>query len=130
MASTNQIFISSALKDASLRDKLVEQISKENGQFACVDMPMKRSWESAWRAETQEKVRGCDGVIGLISESTIRADGQQWELRCAYEARLPVLLICDQDSYDIPAKHLPDIVKDKEIVLWEWPSIAMFLNRL
>lgn len=130
MASTNQVFISFALKDADLKDKLVEQINKARPEVKCVDMPMKKSWESAWKAEVQDTVRGCAGVIGLISESITRADGQQWELRCAFDSGLPVMLICDSDSKDIPAKELPDMLREKDIRLWEEPTVTGFLNGL
>lgn len=130
MASTNQVFISFALKDSALKDKLVEQINKARPEVKCVDMPMKKSWESAWKSEVQETVRGCAGVIGLISESITRADGQQWELRCAFDSGLPVILICDKDSQDIPAKLLPDLIKEKEIRLWEESIVSGFLNGL
>ncbi|GJL72790.1 MAG: hypothetical protein NMNS01_19890 [Nitrosomonas sp.] len=130
MASTNQVFISFALKDADLKDKLVEQINKARPEVKCVDMPMKKSWESAWKAEVQDTVRGCVGVIGLISESITRADGQQWELRCAFDSGLPVMLICDSDSKDIPAKELPDMLREKDIRLWEEPTVTGFLNGL
>ena len=130
MASTNQVFISFALKDAELRDKLVEQINKEKPDAKCIDMPMKKSWESAWKAEVQDTVRGCAGVIGLISESITRADGQQWELRCALDSGLPVLLIGEKYSMDIPAKQLPELIRDKDIRLWEEATVSGFLNRL
>jgi hypothetical protein len=130
MASTNQVFISFALKDADLKDKLVEQINKARPEVKCVDMPMKKSWESAWKAEVQDTVRGCAGVIGLISESITRADGQQWELRCAFDSGLPVILICDSESQDIPAKELPDMLREKDIRLWEEPTVSGFLNGL
>lgn len=130
MASTNQVFISFALKDAELRDKLVEQINKEKPDAKCIDMPMKKSWESAWKAEVQDTVRGCAGVIGLISESITRADGQQWELRCALDSGLPVLLIGEKYSMDIPAKLLPELIRDKDIRLWEEATVSGFLNRL
>ena len=127
MASTNQVFISFALKDTELRDKLVEQVNKEKPGAKCIDMPMKKSWESAWKAEVQDTVRGCAGVIGLISESITRADGQQWELRCALDSGLPVLLISEKYSMDIPAKQLPDLIRDKEIRLWEEATVSGFL---
>jgi len=130
MASTNQVFISFALKDAELRDKLVEQINKEKPDAKCIDMPMKKSWESAWKAEVQDTVRGCAGVIGLISENITRADGQQWELRCALDSGLPVLLIGEKYSMDIPAKQLPELIRDKDIRLWEEATVSGFLNRL
>jgi hypothetical protein len=130
MASTNQVFISFALKDTELRDKLVEQVNKEKPDAKCIDMPMKKSWESAWKAEVQDTVRGCAGVIGLISESITRADGQQWELRCALDSGLPVLLISEKYSMDIPAKQLPDMIREKDIRLWEEATVSGFLNGL
>lgn len=130
MASSNQVFISFALKDTELRDKLIEQVNKVKPEVKCVDMPMKKSWESAWKTEVQETVRGCEGVIGLISESIARADGQQWELRCAFDSGLPVLLICDQDSRDIPAKELPELIREKDILLWDEATVSGFMKRL
>ena len=130
MALSNQVFISFALKDAELRDALVEQIGKIDAEKKCVDMPMKKSWESAWKAETMETVRGCDGVIAIISESIVRADGQMWELRCSYDSGLPVLLIFAKGAEDMRAKDLPDLIREKDIATWDEMVISMFINKL
>ena len=92
-AKTNIVFISFALRDIKLRDQLLEQLNKEQTTFSFVDMPVKQSWEPAWKEECRTKVTGCDGVIALITKNVVRADGQLWEIRCAYEARMPVLLL-------------------------------------
>ena len=125
---TNKIFISFALKDRSAHDQLLEQLNKEQTKFSFVEMPVKQSWEPSWKDECRETVRGCDGVIGLITKNYVRADGQQWELRCAYDAKMPVLLI-HGDSDKLPSK-LPEPVGDREIDAWTWPTISSFLNRL
>ena len=130
MASSNQVFISFALKDVALRDTLEEQISKINAEMKCVDMPMKKSWESAWKAETMETVRGCDGVIAIVSESIVRADGQLWELRCSYDSGLPVLLVFAQGAEDMSAKDIPELIREKDIAKWDEMVISMFLNKL
>lgn len=129
MASTNQVFISFALKDTGLRDKLIEQIGKVNAEITCVDMPMKKSWESAWKAETMETVRGCSGVIGIITENIVKADGQLWELRCAFDSGLPVLLICDETGQDMRAKDIPDLIREKDVTPWDDSVISTFVNR-
>jgi hypothetical protein len=128
MASTNKVFISFALRDIKLRDQLLEQLNKEQTGFTFVDMPVKQSWEPAWKEECREKVTDCDGVIGLVTKNIVRADGQIWELRCAYEGKMPVLLI-HGDSEKLPAK-LPDPVGQREIDAWTASTISAFLKRL
>ena len=130
MALSNQVFISFALKDVALRDALIEQVGKINAEMKCINMPMKKSWESAWKAETMETVRGCDGVIGIITESIVRADGQMWELRCAYDSGLPVLLIFDKEAEKIRARDLPELIREKDIAVWDEMVISMFLKKL
>lgn len=130
MALSNQVFISFALKDVALRDALVEQVGKINAEMKCVDMPMKKSWESAWKAETMETVRGCDGVIGIVTENIVKADGQLWELRCAYDSGLPVLLVFDKNAEKMRAKDLPELIREKDIAVWDEMVIAMFLKKL
>ena len=80
---TNKVFISFALRDIKLRDQLFEQLNKEQTTFSFVDMPVKQSWEPAWKEECRAKVTGCDGVIAIITKNVVRADGQLWEIRCA-----------------------------------------------
>jgi hypothetical protein len=128
MASTNKVFISFALRDIKLRDQLLEQLNKEQTGLTFVDMPVKQSWEPAWKEECREKVTDCDGVIGLVTKNIVRADGQLWELRCAYEGKMPVLLI-HGDSEKLPVK-LPDPVGEREIDAWTPSTISAFLKRL
>lgn len=128
MASTNKIFISFALRDVSLRDLLVEQINNEKTPYSLVDMPVKQSWEPAWKEDCRTKIKECDGVIALITKNIVRADGQQWELRCAYDDRVPVLLL--YGTSDKLSNKLPPIIDDKDILEWTLPNIETFLGRL
>ena len=128
MASTNKVFISFALRDIKAHDQLLEQLNKEQTTFSFVEMPIKQSWEPAWKEECREKVTSCDGVIALVTKNIVRADGQLWELRCAYDARMPVLLI-HGDADKLPSK-LPEPVGQRDIDAWTWPTISAFLNRL
>ena len=128
MGSTNKVFISFSLRDIKAHDKLIEQLNKEQTGFSFVEMPIKQSWEPAWKEECREKVTGCDGVIAVVTKNVVRADGQLWELRCAYDARMPVLLLHGDDER-LPSK-LPDPLGEREIDEWTWPAISTFLNRL
>lgn len=128
MASKNRAFISFAIEDATLRDFLVGQGRNENSPFTFVDMSVKQPWDSAWKTNCRTKIKGCDGVIGIITKHTPKADGQLWELNCAYEEAVPVLLIYGY-SDDRPA-NLPEPVKGRRILTWTWANIANFLNSL
>ncbi len=127
MAKNNRIFISFAIEDANLRTMLVGQGRNEKTPFSFVDMSVKEPWDSAWKTNCRTKIKGCDGVIGIITKNTVKADGQLWELKCAYEENVPVLLIYGND--DRPA-NLPDPVKGRLINLWTWPNISKFMDKL
>lgn len=130
MDTTNRVFISFALKDTELRDKLIEQVKKTHPALNVVFMPEKKSWESAWKAECQGQVDGCDGAIGIITKNTSRADGQLWELRCALDSQMKLLLVGDDEVCEMSAKKLPELIRDEDILPWDSSSISSFLNRL
>ena len=127
MAKNNRIFISFAIEDANLRTLLVGQGKNEKTPFSFVDMSVKEPWDSAWKTNCRTKIKGCDGVIGIITKNTVKADGQLWELKCAYEENVPVLLIYGND--DRPA-NLPEPVKGRLINLWTWDNISKFMGKL
>jgi len=128
MAKNSRIFIAFAIEDKTLRDFLVGQAKNEKSTFSFVDMSVKEPWDSQWKANCRTKLKGCDGVIGVITKNTKWAEGQLWELQCAYDERIPVLLI--YGSRDDRPASLPEPVKDRRILNWTWDSIKAFLDRL
>ena len=128
MASSNKIFISFALKDTDLRDTLVEQVNNENTPYSLEYLATKASWDPSWKEESRSKITKCDGVIALITNNILRADGQRWEIECAYDGKLPVLLLQGRDEK--LAKELPTVIDDKDFLDWTLPNILTFLNRL
>lgn len=127
MAKKFRIFTSFAIEDATLRTLLVGQGRNKKTPFEFVDMSVKEPWDSAWKTNCRTKIKGCDGVIGIITNSTPKATGQLWELQCAYDEGIPVLLIYGND--DRPS-NLPDPVKGRRINLWTWDHISAFLDKL
>jgi hypothetical protein len=126
MATNNRVFISFAIEDANLRTFLVGQGKNENTPFTFVDMSVKEPWDNSWKTRCRTKIKGCDGMIGIITQNTLKADGQVWEINCGYE-EVPVLLIYGTD--DRPT-NLPDPVKGRRILTWSWTNIAAFINNL
>lgn len=128
MATNYRVFTSFAIEDVRLRDLLVGQARNAKTPFSLVDMSVKEPWSSAWKTNCRTKIKGCEGVIGIITNATPRADGQIWELKCAAEEGVPVLLIYGYS--DQRPLSLPEPVRGKRIYTWTWDNVAAFLNRL
>lgn len=128
MAQNHRIFISFAVEDSNLRDLLVGQGRNEKTPFSFVDMSVKEPWDSSWKTNCRSKIRGCDGVIGIITKNTASASGQLWEIACAHEEGVPVLLI--YGSTDNRPASLPSQLAGRSVYAWSWATIKTFLDRL
>ena len=128
MAKKNRVFISFAIEDKTYRDLLVGQARNERSPFEFVDMSAKKPWDSAWKTNCRTKIKGCDGVIALVSKNTAKATGQLWEVKCAKEEIVPVRGIY------VDANNKPSILPTEftgiRVVNWTWDNIANFLNSL
>jgi hypothetical protein len=127
MVTNNRVFVSFAIEDANLRTLLVGQGKNENTPFSFVDMSVKEPWDNSWKTRCRTKIKGCDGVIGIITRNTLKASGQLWELQCAYNEGIPVFMMYGTDDRPM---NLPDPVKSRRIFTWSWPNIAAFLGNL
>lgn len=121
-----RVFISFAIEDKKYRDFLVAQAKNEKSPFEFVDMSVKEPWKDDWKTRCRSKIKGCDGVVGLISNNTPDASGELFELRCAYEEKIPVMLMYIND--DRP--KLPDFLADRRINIWSWSNIKSFIDKL
>lgn len=127
MTKKHRVFTSFAIEDSNLRTLLVGQGRNNKTPFEFVDMSVKEPWSSAWKTNCRTKIKGCDGVIGIITNNTPKATGQLWELQCAYEEGIPVLLIYGNNDRPL---NLPDPIKNRRIHLWTWDNISSFLGNL
>ena len=96
--SKKRIFISFAIEDANLRDLLIGQAKNENSPFEFVDMSVKDPWDYAWKTNCRRKIKGCDGMLIIVTKNTKNADGQLWEINCAGEESVPRLGIGGNSS--------------------------------
>ncbi len=122
-----RIFISFAIEDRWARDYLVGQKRNPRSPFDFTDMSVKEPWSRRWKTQCRERVRGCDGVIALLSKNTRDADGARWEMQCAIEEGIPIIgvHIHADDKGAIP----PELAS-KRVIEWTWPGIDRFLNSL
>lgn len=121
-----RVFIAFAAEDVRYRDFLVAQAKNEKSPFEFVDMSVKEPWDTKWRTNCRSRVKGCDGMVALISKNTKNADGQLWEIQCAYDEDVPVMLMWINDER--PA--LPALIANKRINVWSWDNLETFIKGL
>ncbi len=122
-----RVFTSFAIKDKTVKNLFTGQAKKDKVPYDFVDMSVKEPWSNAWKTKCRTKIKGCDGVIVLITENLKQADGAIWEIECAIEEKVPVLGVYMKacTSSDSPSE-LNGIKKIK----WTWEGIATFVNCL
>lgn len=124
---SKRIFTSFAIEDAYARDFLVQQARDQRSPFEFTDMSVKEPWDNSWKTRCRIKIKGCDGMIALISKKTRDADGARWEMKCADEEGIPILGVHVQkdDKGAIPLE-----LAGYKVVEWSWTSIASFISSL
>lgn len=127
MATKNRIFIAFAIEDKWARDYLVGQARNEKSPFEFVDMSVKEPWKEDWKNSCRTKLRGCDGVIAIISKNSPNANGQKWEMSCAVTERIPMVGLRAQAG-DLTSP--PSEFGNNRVISWTWKDIAEFINSL
>lgn len=123
-----RVFISFAIEDSNLRDFLVGQARNEKSPFEFVDMSVKKAWDDSWKTRCRTKIKGCDGMIIIVTSNTKKASGQLWEVKCAKEEKISRRGVWGH-SDDKPSR-LPDELDGVRIVNWTWDNIKSFLDYL
>ena len=128
MATKNRIFISFAIEDSKYRDFVVGQARNDKSPFVFVDMSVNEPWSEEWKRQCRTKIKGCDGMIALVSKNTAAAAGELWEVKCAKEEGVTVrgiYITPENRPYSLPAEFA-----GVKVVDWTWPNIAAFINSL
>jgi hypothetical protein len=122
-----KIFISFAMEDKTLRDFLVGQSKHEDTPFDFADYSVKEPWDSAWKTNCKSRIKGCDGVIAIVTPNTGKASGQLWEIKCAKDEGVPFLAIYGNDnrSYSLPTE-----LSGSRVNVWTWDNIKNFVRSL
>lgn len=127
MAIKNRIFIAFAKEDERFRDFLVGQARNDKSPFSFIDMSVKEPFDSQWKTNCRTKIKGCDGLIALLSKNTSKADGELWEMKCAKEERIPMVGIHIDKDHKAP---IPVELSGYSVMEWTWSGIKKFLDSL
>ncbi|MCD4773770.1 MAG: TIR domain-containing protein [Bacteroidales bacterium] len=116
-----KVFISFAIEDVKYRDFLVKQAKQDKSPFEFIDMSAKKAWkQSEWQKRCRTKIKGCDGVIVLLSKNIYHASGARWEMKCTNEEKIPMIgmHIKKNDKGANP----PELYRKRKID-WTWENI-------
>jgi hypothetical protein len=123
-----RIYISFAIEDENYRDLLVGQARAKRSPFEFSGMPVKYPRMDIWKTRARTGIKGCKGVIVLVSKNTLCSQGQLWEVRCAKEENVPVRGV--YVSEDNRPAQLPQEFEGVAVVSWTWDNIGDFLRPL
>lgn len=123
MAAKKTIFIAFAIEDERQRDFLKGQSLLTHSPFEYIDMSVREAYDSDWKEKVRTRIRRSDGVIVLVSKSSLKSTGQKWEIECAREEKKKILGIW---AYTDDRTDLPNVYTR----VWNWQTIADFIDSL
>lgn len=123
MANTKVIFIAFAIEDVSIRDLIKGQSLNTASPFEYVDMSVKEAYDEEWKKKVRTRILRSDGVVTIVSKSSLTSTGQKWEIQCAKEEGVPVrgLWAYKEDRTN---------VEGVKTMVWTWENIAAFIDSL
>lgn len=121
-----RIFVAFAVEDKSSRDLLKGQEVLAGSPIDYVDMSVKNPWSEDWKTRCRSRIRGCDGVIALLSRNTLNASGAKWEIKCARDEGKPLLGVYIHKN----DKSKPGEMGNAPAIEWTWDGIANFIKRI
>jgi hypothetical protein len=123
MAGEKVVFVAFAMEDEGQRNLLKGQALNTRTPIEYVDMSVKEPYDTGWKERVRTRIRRSDGVIALVSRSSLTSAGQKWEIQCAQEERKKVIGVrAYRDDYT----SIPGL----RTIEWSWPGIADFINSL
>lgn len=85
MAEKKVVFIAFAIEDEAQRNLFVGQRLHPRSPYEFIDMSVKEPYDENWKDRVRTRIKRSDGVIILVSESSLQSSGQKWEIKCAKE---------------------------------------------
>jgi len=123
VADTKVVFIAFAIEDETQRDFLKGQSLHPRAPYEFIDMSVKEPYDDAWKERVRTRIKRSDGVIALVSKSSLKSSGQKWEIACAKEEKKRVRGIW---AYTDDRTNLEGV----NTVVWGDKNISDFIDSL
>lgn len=117
------VFIAFAIEDKKQRDLLKGQTLLTFSPFEYVDMSVKQPYDTDWKSKVRTRIRRSDGVIVLVSKSSLISSGQKWEIQCAKDEGKKILEIW---AYGDDRTQITGVTT----ITWTWGNIKNLINSL
>jgi hypothetical protein len=124
MASTT-VFIAHAKEDEGSRNLFTVDAVGSQTPFEFDDMLAEEPCTNEWKAWARARIKRSSGVIAMLSPSTPGSAAEIWAIQCAFLEGKPLLGVWMGD-YSVR----PEQIKNAPCVIWTWPNIAAFVERL
>jgi hypothetical protein len=123
MANKKTIFIAFAMDDERIRDMIKGQSLNTKSPFEFIDMSVKEPYDSEWKKRVRTRVLRSDGVLAIVSKSSLSSTGQQWEIECAKDEKVPLrgIWAYKGDRTDVNGVNT---------MVWTWPNIENWIDSL
>lgn len=125
--SKKKVFIAFAKEDELAKYLFCGQAKNANVPYEFTDMSVKQPYDENWKTNCRKRIKGCDGLIALISKNTKYADGQLWEIKCGIDEGLKVIGIYIKDANIL---HKPKELGGKPCKEWTWENVKNFIEAL
>lgn len=125
--ATKRVFVAFAIEDVELKRLFTGQAKHDRTPFEFTDMSVKEPWDEDWKTKCRSRIKGCDGVIALISKNLKNASGARWEIKCAKEEGKPLLGVYIGGAGIL---DVPDELMGVKKVEWTWADIEAFISSL
>jgi hypothetical protein len=123
MADRKVIFVAFAIEDERMRDLLKGQSLHTKTPFEYVDMSVKEAYDREWKERVSTRIRRSDGVIAIVSRSSLTSSGQGWEIQCAKDEKKPLRGIW---AYKDDRTNISGV----NTMVWTWDNIKEWINSL
>jgi hypothetical protein len=112
--------------DVDLKSLLVGQARNPDSPFEIVDMSIKETISSNWKANARTRIKGCDVVVVICGNNTSTASGVSAELRIAQEENIPYFLLHGRSSGTI---EKPTVAQGSDKVYnWTWDNLRLLIQ--
>ena len=78
MSMAKRIFVSFAIEDETTKNLFTGQAKNAKVPYEFVDMSVKQPWDEKWKTNCRTRIKGCDGMIVLVSKNLKNASGALW----------------------------------------------------
>ena len=121
MAITKVVFVAFAIEDERIRDLIKGQSLHTDTPFEYIDMSVKEAYDSEWKKRVRTRILRSNGVLAIVSSSSLTSTGQQWEISCAKEEGIPLRGMW---GYTDDRTQLSGV----KTMTWTWDNLAGWID--